>query len=996
MKKFLSLVLALVMTMSLVTISAGAKDFTDDSSITYNEAIDVMSAVKVIDGYPDGSFKPTNQLNRGQAAKILCNMLLGPTTASALKADAAPFKDVAADNTFAGYIAYCAQAGIIDGYTDGTFRPTAPLTGYAFMKLLLGALGYDKDVEGYNVPNWSINVAKQALAIGLDAGLKGDFDGTKIVTREEACLYAFNALQADLVEYGSKTSVNVGGAEVVIAGTAAKAMTWNNSATKKTNIKNDDYVQFAEQYFNKLVKYSTSNDFGEPATKWTYKGDKVGTYTETPAKTYAKNVKLGTIYADLGMNQADNNAKVFYNGDEAYDVKVSKNNAEKIADSVNKKLVGDGTRVHVFYDEDTNDVTICLIDLYVGVVTNVVTKNVADPYIVVQPYSTMYAKASTASGSRSAFVLTAAQKKFETTESFAEDDIVVFTYSQSANAIKEVTKPESVEGEATKLVKEKSISLGETVYEYAQNVAFLEGTGESNLNTKNDYTVYLDENGLAIYVGESEFKATDYAFVLYAQGASTLWGKDRAQIVTHEGRVLTVDTDDDYSAAPNNLSGKVVYYREMTNGKYSLRLAPRNDDNGGAVIAGGAVNGVAGTHTAPAYGPAAAQETGVAGSGATDFVMKNDYAKITTAGKVLQANSETVFVVAETDLAGKTVYSAYTGVKNAPTILSDGTGAAGVTVTNGVAGAKVEAFWASRSNGLVAFMFIDATNANVTSGKKDVVFLAGKESVSKHTTNYDGKTYYTYNAVVDGEITTVDVLSTVPNAGQDFNGVYTKLEYNNNGMVKGMSAVNPGDYDVIMDKDTDVKFTNSGSDVVLAATGVWKLTGKYTVGLGGATAATSTRYTVSDSAKMYYVDASGDITKLADTSEIFSDASSEFIALLDVQTGDIQYLFIQEVDKGKHENAPGAPAGLTAVLRAPVDSTALTVTLTGGVAGKDYNVTLTQINTLTGFSVVVFDGTVRRDSSAAQIVAGTPLANSGYMYQLRVDGKLLDTSIVCP
>ena len=50
MKKFLSLVLALVMTMSLVTVSAGAKDFTDSSKINYSEAVDVMSAVKVIDG----------------------------------------------------------------------------------------------------------------------------------------------------------------------------------------------------------------------------------------------------------------------------------------------------------------------------------------------------------------------------------------------------------------------------------------------------------------------------------------------------------------------------------------------------------------------------------------------------------------------------------------------------------------------------------------------------------------------------------------------------------------------------------------------------------------------------------------------------------------------------------------------------------------------------------------------------------------------------------
>ena len=91
MKKFLSLVLALVMTMSLVTVSAGAKDFTDSSKIQYAEAVDVMSAAKVIDGYTDGTFNPTATLTRGAAAKIICNLILGPTTASALVADAAPY-----------------------------------------------------------------------------------------------------------------------------------------------------------------------------------------------------------------------------------------------------------------------------------------------------------------------------------------------------------------------------------------------------------------------------------------------------------------------------------------------------------------------------------------------------------------------------------------------------------------------------------------------------------------------------------------------------------------------------------------------------------------------------------------------------------------------------------------------------------------------------------------------------------------------------------------
>ena len=201
MKKFLSLVLALVMTMSLVTISAGAKDFTDDEAITYDEAVAVMSAVKVIDGYTDGSFNPSATLSRGAAAKIICNLILGPTTASALSADAAPFKDVPADSTFAGYIAYCAKEGIVGGYADGTFKPGASLTGYAFMKMLLGALGYDAEIEGYNTPgSWSISVAKQALGIGLNAGLREDFNGVKAVTREEACLYAFNALRSTIVD----------------------------------------------------------------------------------------------------------------------------------------------------------------------------------------------------------------------------------------------------------------------------------------------------------------------------------------------------------------------------------------------------------------------------------------------------------------------------------------------------------------------------------------------------------------------------------------------------------------------------------------------------------------------------------------------------------------------------------------------------------------------------------------------------------------------------
>ena len=213
MKKFLSLALALVMTMSLVVVGAGAKDFTDDSKINYDEAVSVISACGIIDGYTDGSFNPTGTLTRGAAAKIICNMILGPTTADALSADAAPFKDVPANHVFAGYIAYCAQQGIINGYADGTFKPAGTVTGYQFMKMLLGALGYEGKYEGYTGANWSINVAKQALNLELEDG-NDNFVGTKAVTREEACLYAFNTLKATMVEYDENTQITVG--DVVI------------------------------------------------------------------------------------------------------------------------------------------------------------------------------------------------------------------------------------------------------------------------------------------------------------------------------------------------------------------------------------------------------------------------------------------------------------------------------------------------------------------------------------------------------------------------------------------------------------------------------------------------------------------------------------------------------------------------------------------------------------------------------------------------------------
>ena len=84
MKKLLALVLALVMSMSLVTISNAA--FKDADKIDYKEAVDVMNAVGVFIGDEKGNFNAKENLTREQAAKIIAYLELGSKAADARSA----------------------------------------------------------------------------------------------------------------------------------------------------------------------------------------------------------------------------------------------------------------------------------------------------------------------------------------------------------------------------------------------------------------------------------------------------------------------------------------------------------------------------------------------------------------------------------------------------------------------------------------------------------------------------------------------------------------------------------------------------------------------------------------------------------------------------------------------------------------------------------------------------------------------------------------------
>lgn len=308
MKKFLSLVLALIMTMSLVTISAGAteyKDLTDKDEIQYEEAVAVLNRIGVITGYDDGSFRPETELTRGAAAKIIVSLLIGPEAASNLPNTYAPYPDVPANHTFAGVISYCKTAGIISGYGDGTFKPANSLTGYAFAKMLLGAVGYDSKIQGYTDTGWTMNVARDGNSAGLFNRI--EFDGAAAVNREQACQLALNTLKATMVEYTGGLNVTAGDAHV----TSNPTLTYKisnqeyarhiserragglNSWQGNADVNNHYTVEFGEEHFKDLrMKSERANpdQFGRPSNEWSYKKVTIGTFPIEPDFKYTTQV----------------------------------------------------------------------------------------------------------------------------------------------------------------------------------------------------------------------------------------------------------------------------------------------------------------------------------------------------------------------------------------------------------------------------------------------------------------------------------------------------------------------------------------------------------------------------------------------------------------------------------------------------------------------------------------------------------------------------------
>ena len=809
MKKLLALVLALVMSMSLVTISNAA--FKDADKIDYKEAVDVMNAVGVFIGDEKGNFNAKENLTREQAAKIIAYLELGSKAADAL-VGGATFTDVASSRWSAGFVGYCAQAGIVSGVGDSKFDPAGQLTALQFGKMLLVELGYDAKAAGMVGADWAINTSK----LMAKAKLMDKIDGSvnQVLTREKAAQMTLNALKAPTVEYSTKgSSIIVNGAEINLGASEAKYNTSDVAADQNISNKqltnNGGYlVELGEKLYPKLVlvdgDYAEAYDaFLRPADTWYYKNQKIGTYAWTPDLTYTKSVSASELYMDLGISTVANGKKASYVAVDG--VRNATQESYLIQKSnTTDKFGGNGVLTEVYKDD--NFVYIVEINTYVGDVSAVSAGTKTQ-----NAYVTIANRGNGTSGT------------YETTD-FAVDDVVLYTYSYKLDGakyegIQSVTKAAAkITGNLSEVTLGKNATVGSTKYDFSKKIANVADT----TMLKYDVDVILDSYGYAIDIQPTNTN-TAYAYVLNVKAnagdfnttakAELLFTDGTTQVVSLNNnadvpsdKVYTKGTNSAGTNSVNVLTvGDIVKYQVNNADKYTLeRVAQLNAT---------AANALGTTNTSTVNADKTQTSNG-------SYSFKANNVNYT-------ANGKTLFLVATKNGTG-TVYTVYEGIKNVPRITTSGAVNSAVYVENGVA----------------KIVFIDArTNALVSSST--VIFLKPNSTMTA-TTNSKLGTYYTYSeAIVNGEKVEnfkVAADSFADVAAARAGGMFTAVAYDDNQIATVSSPIS-------------------------VATG----TGKYynkTVTIAGSA------YTYTDDVNVWYLDTNDVLTKVTVTA-VADDANDK-------------------------------------------------------------------------------------------------------------------------
>ncbi|MGU3471798.1 S-layer homology domain-containing protein [Paenibacillus sp. D51F] len=149
-----------------------ATSFTDlPASAEYSQSIKTLASRTILSGYPGGTFKPEGKVTRAEFAAMLSKALGMTPDAISSKTS---FTDAKPGSWYDAAVKQAVQAGIINGYPDGSFKPNHTISHQEMLAMLVKAMQYAgyapasaSGASGVSVPDWAKTYYEQAMGSGL-------------------------------------------------------------------------------------------------------------------------------------------------------------------------------------------------------------------------------------------------------------------------------------------------------------------------------------------------------------------------------------------------------------------------------------------------------------------------------------------------------------------------------------------------------------------------------------------------------------------------------------------------------------------------------------------------------------------------------------------------------------------------------------------------------------------------------------------------------------
>ena len=529
MKKVLSIVLSLVLVICMMPVMAfaGSNDavYSDIAGEKCEGAVSVLSALGVVDGYENGTYKPEQTVTRAEMAKLVITALGMDSYATATKSS---YSDMANAQWAIPVVEYATNLGIIEGVGGGRFSPGNPVTYEQAVTMIVRALGYTTDCNEMN-GTWPAVYVQKATALGIFKNVEGNKYGAG-ANRGDVAIMLYNALDVPQVyadkdgqtlekkgEYNSATKdydkitmmsiLNKDGSDAYgilsssdVDGAMADVRAYIGAAAKITKDKNGDVIALGDIKTTFLTgKYNKDNTFTVGDTDYIcypkYKAiSKSGVASTVNAAVRLENGITKTTYNVNGAIAA--NGATLAAGDTVY----------TIAATVDGKTITGIYSIATWTADADGKITS----------SNLTQLSKNDKLL-----SKEFKKDNNGEIDTNAFVLAGV----DSLDKIAEDNIV-YVYTDGKNVTKVEVGTETVTGEITKKYTDKITIDGKT-YKFS---TLGDVTASDEMFTAgNEVKLFLDYSG-KIYAAELvNGMAGNYAVVIDATEAD---GDDTADLAT--------------------------------------------------------------------------------------------------------------------------------------------------------------------------------------------------------------------------------------------------------------------------------------------------------------------------------------------------------------------------------------------------------------------------------------------------------------------------------